>query len=57
MRMQSWEVKPAMLTELDSIPTTASPEMRAMAALSSGSRAGRTAPKKMSRMMRAAITP
>jgi hypothetical protein len=46
-----------MLMLLDSIPTTASPEMRAMPALSSGSNAGRTAPKKMSRMMSAAITP
>src|SRR6266481_5353350 len=57
MRMHSWQVKEAMLMELDSIPTTASAEMSAMAALSRGSSAGRMAPKKMSRMMRAAITP
>src|SRR5258708_7390404 len=57
MRMHSWEGKLAMLTVLDSIPTTASPETRATAALSSGSNAGRMAPKKMSRMTRAAITP
>src|SRR5260221_2340706 len=55
--MQRWEVKWAMLAVLDSNPTTASPETRATAALSSGSNAGRVAPKKMSRMTRAAITP
>src|SRR5260221_13330253 len=55
--MQRWEVKWAMLAVLDSNPTTASPETRATAALSSGSNAGRMAPKKMSRMTRAAITP
>ncbi len=46
-----------MLTALDSIPTTASPDMRAMAVLSSGSSAGRTDPKNRSRMIRAATTP
>src|SRR5260221_12628899 len=52
-----WGVTDARLRVLDSIRTTASPEMRAMAVLSSGSSAGRTAPKKMSRMTRAATTP
>jgi hypothetical protein len=46
-----------MLTVLDSIPTTASPEVRATAVLRSGSSAGRTELKKMSRMTRAATTP
>src|SRR5258708_6960940 len=55
--MHNWDVNEAMVIELDSIPTTAIPEIRAMPALSRGSRAGRMAPKKMSRMMRAATTP
>src|SRR5271166_392025 len=55
--MHSWGVKEAMVMVWDSIPTTASPEISAMAALSRGSSAGRIAPKKISRMMSAAITP
>src|SRR5216684_4549126 len=57
MRMHSCEVNEAMLTLLDSIPTTASPAVSAMPVLSSGRSAGRTALKKMSRMTRAATTP
>ena len=55
--MHSWEVNEAMLTVLDSIPTTASPAVSAMPVLSSGSSAGSTAPKNSSRMTRAATTP
>src|ERR1700676_2228630 len=57
MRVHSWKVNEAMLTLLDSIPTTASPAVSAMPVLSSGSSAGSTELKKMSRMTRAATTP
>ena len=57
MRMQSWEVNEAMLTELDSMLTTDRPETRAMAVPSSGSSAGRTAPKNSSSTTSAAATP
>ncbi len=55
--MHSWEVNEAMLTVLDSIPTTASPAVSAMAVLTNGSSAGSTAPKNSSRMIKAAPTP
>ena len=55
--MQSWEVNEAMLTELDSMLTTDSPQIRAMAVPSSGSSAGRIAPKNSSSTTSAAATP
>src|SRR6266568_3749381 len=57
MRMHSWEVKEAMLIELDSMLTTDRPATRATAVPISGSRAGSTAPKNSSSTTRAAATP
>src|SRR3984893_4020241 len=57
MRVHSWKVNEAMLRELESIPTTASPAVSAMPVLSSGISAGSTELKKMSRTTRAAATP
>src|SRR5712691_681906 len=57
MRVHSGKVNEAMLRELESIPTTASPAVSAIPVLSSGISAGRTELKKMSRMTRAATTP
>ena len=58
-RRREWfgRMNEAMLTLLDSIPTTASPAVSAMPVLSSGSSAGSTALKNRSRMTRAATTP
>src|ERR1700748_2398078 len=57
MRMQSWEVNEAMLIELDSMLTTERPATRATAVPSSGSSAGRIAPKNSSGAPSAAATP
>src|SRR5258708_37116221 len=57
MGVDCCEVRGAGLTGWDRFPPTASPDMRAMAVLSSGSSAGRTDPKNRSRMIRAATTP
>src|ERR1700722_2789482 len=57
MRVHSCEVNDAMLKLLESTPMIESADIRAMAVLRSGSRAGRMDPKTNSRMMRAATTP
>ena len=57
MRMHSWEVNEAMLSELDSMLTTDRPLTRATAVPRSGSRAGSSAPKNSSSTTSAAATP